>query len=327
MEGKTMIRFGTIGSNWIVDLFIEIGKKHHLFTVTACYSRTKDKGEAFAKKHDIAHVFTDLEEMAKSSELDAVYIASPNILHCEQSMVFLKNNVAVLCEKPMATNALEARRVVDYAKNNKVLFMHAMRNLCEPRFKEVRELLPQLGEIRLVNASRCQYSSRYDDYKNGIIQNAFNPTFGNGSLMDIGVYLIVPMVATWGQPRGIKATAVMLENHIDGAGCILADYGDKQVNLMFSKISPSHFATEIQGENGSLYWTKEDNKKLYLALRNQPIKEIMIEQESDDMVYEIREFVSLWERGETASELSRSEDAVIALEVMDEYRKQVGLKF
>ena len=72
------IRFGVVGSNFITDWVLAGAKEDERFELSAIYSRTRERGEEFAAKHNIPHVFTSLEEMVSSDLIDAVYIASPN---------------------------------------------------------------------------------------------------------------------------------------------------------------------------------------------------------------------------------------------------------
>ncbi|WP_341467138.1 Gfo/Idh/MocA family oxidoreductase [Clostridium septicum] len=58
------------------------------FKLEAVYSRSKEKAKTFADKYGVTKVFTNLEEMAKSDVIDAVYIASPNALHAKQAILF-----------------------------------------------------------------------------------------------------------------------------------------------------------------------------------------------------------------------------------------------
>ena len=67
----------------------------------ACYSRGRERGELFAREWGVQKVYTDLEQMAQDDTIDAVYIASPNSLHYEQSKLFLQNGKHVICEKPI----------------------------------------------------------------------------------------------------------------------------------------------------------------------------------------------------------------------------------
>ena len=70
-----MLRFGTIGTGWIANSYIDGALDSGLWQLTAVYSRTKEKGLAFAAPYGVKTVFTDLEEMAATDKIDAVYIA------------------------------------------------------------------------------------------------------------------------------------------------------------------------------------------------------------------------------------------------------------
>lgn len=81
-----MVRFGVVGTNWITEAFIKAASDHQDFALTAVYSRTKERAEEFAGKFQVKSVYTDIETMASSNEIDAVYIASPNSLHARQTI-------------------------------------------------------------------------------------------------------------------------------------------------------------------------------------------------------------------------------------------------
>lgn len=65
-----------------------------------------------------------------------------------------------------------------------------MRPDFDPAFDMIKNALPRIGKIRRASFEFCQYSSRYDRFKDGIIENAFNPALGNAAVSDIGVYCI-----------------------------------------------------------------------------------------------------------------------------------------
>ncbi|GJM74689.1 hypothetical protein HMSSN036_69050 [Paenibacillus macerans] len=108
-----MIRFGTIGTNWITERFIQAALETEQFVLTAVYSRTEEKGKEFAAKFGDPKVFTEVKVLAESADVDAVYIASPNSLHAEQAILLMDHGKHVLCEKPMASNAAEVRRMIE----------------------------------------------------------------------------------------------------------------------------------------------------------------------------------------------------------------------
>ena len=106
------IRFGVVGTNFITDCVIAGAREDERFELAAVYSRTRERGEEFAAKHNIPHIFTSLEEMAASDKVDAIYIASPNYMHAQQSILCMSHGKHVLCEKPIASNAREAAAMI-----------------------------------------------------------------------------------------------------------------------------------------------------------------------------------------------------------------------
>ena len=184
------VRFGVVGTNNITDWVIAGGRQDSRFELTAVCSRTQERAEEFAKKHGIPLTFTSLEAMASSDEIDAVYIATPNCCHASQAIICMDRGKHVLCEKPFASNAGEVRRMIDAARRNGVTLMEAMISTFNPNFISVRNRLKDIGTVRRYFASYCQYSSRYDKFKEGTILNAFKPELSNGAVMDIGIYTI-----------------------------------------------------------------------------------------------------------------------------------------
>lgn len=326
--GKEAIRFGVIGTNNITEWFLNGAKRVSNFALTAVYSRDEGKGKTFASKYGVEQVFTNLEEMAKSDLIDAVYIASPNALHASQAILFLKHKKHVLCEKAFASNTKEVMEMIETARSNKVLLMEAMKTTHFPNFKVVKENLYRIGKVRRYFASYCQYSSRYDKYKEGIILNAFKPELSNGGLMDIGVYCIHPMVNLFGKPKEIKANALMLESGIDGQGSIVFKYEDMDSVVIYSKIANSYLPSEIQGENGSIIIEKiNDFQKVKLVLKDGTEEDLSKVHLEDNMCYELQEFINLIREGKTESDINSFEVSKSVMEVMEEVRKQIGLVF
>ncbi|WP_226659081.1 Gfo/Idh/MocA family protein [Pseudalkalibacillus hwajinpoensis] len=322
-----MIRFGVVGTNKITDNFLEGATELSDFKLTAVYSRTEEKANAFAEKHGAEATFTSLEEMANSERIDAVYIASPNSLHAEQSIIFMNAGKHVLCEKPMASNKHEVAQMVEAASKNGVLLMEAMKSTVMPNMQMVRENLHKIGQIRRFVANYGQYSSRYDAYKEGTVLNAFNPKFSNGSLMDIGVYGVYPVVSMLGMPQSIKAEGVMLESGVDGEGSILLKYEDKEAVIMYSKITDSHLPSEIQGENGSILIDKIGSPMdVKIHYRDGSIEDLS-QSQSHTMMYEAKEFIKLIQEGKSQSAINSHENSLRSIEVIDEARKQIGVTF
>lgn len=324
------MNFAIIGTNFISDWFMTAGKECDKLHVQAVYSRTMEKGEAFAAKYGIEDCYDSLEELAAADNVDAVYVASPNALHARQSIMMLNAGKHVLCEKSIASNEKELLAMLEAAKKNHVIIMEAMRSVLDPGFAAIKENLPKIGKIRRATIQYCQYSSRYDKFKNGIIENAFKPELSNGSLMDIGVYCVHPMVKLFGKPDQIVTSCVKLDNGVDGMGTILAKYEEQGilVELIYSKITDSILPTQIQGEAGSMLIEQIYNaNKLKIRYRDKSWEEIDVEKINPDnnMYYEIEEFIRLAESGESADE--HNQYSIWEMQVMDEARRQMGIVF
>lgn len=141
-----MIRFGVIGTNKITDAFIQDASTLNDFTLAAVYSRTEEQATAFASKYNVQTTFTDLESMAKSALIDAVYIASPNSFHAEQAILLMEHGKHVLCEKAIASNTAELQAMIDTAKHNNVVLMEALKTTVTPNFQSIRENLHKIGK-------------------------------------------------------------------------------------------------------------------------------------------------------------------------------------
>lgn len=322
-----MIRFAIIGTNKITDKFIEAANLCKDFKLTAVYSRTKERAIEFGSKYGVTSVYDDLDELAASNEVDAVYIASPNSFHASQSIKMMKGKKHVLCEKTIASNQRELKKMIQSSKENGVILLEAMRSVFDPGFKVIEDNLYKLGFIRRVTFQYSQYSSRYDNFKKGIIENAFNPIFSNGALMDIGVYCIHPLVKLFGMPKKIWSNAVILENGIDGAGTIMVQYKDMQGELIYSKITNSALPSQIQGEKGCMIITEiPDVREVTIVYNNGEREEISVMNKYDNnMYYEVEEFIKLIQTKENAK--IHNQYSLMELEIMDEARKQMGLKF
>lgn len=320
-----MIRFATIGTNFIVDWFVEAARQCPAFHYEAVYSRSPDTAAAFAAKYNVLRTITDLETLAEDPNIDAVYIASPNSLHFPQSALMLTHKKHVLCEKPVTSNAAELEELDCLARQHGVVFLEAIRFAYDPGLKVISELLPKLGTIRRVSFEFGKYSSRYDRFKEGLVDNAFQPDLSNAAVMDIGVYSIYPLVRLFGYPRKIYADSIFLSNGFEGAGAILATYDGMQADLRYSKITDNKSALQIQGEQGVMII---DNlitpRKLTIFWRDGQVESVLIPGSEPNMIYEIQEWERLIVSGE---ENPHTHYSLLSMQMIDEVRRQTGIVF
>ncbi|MCM1449554.1 MAG: Gfo/Idh/MocA family oxidoreductase [Clostridiales bacterium] len=327
------IRFGIVGTGNITSWVLKGATMDPRFKAVAIYSRTQSKGDEFALKHGIPQVYTSLEEMLEKAGIDAVYIASPNSLHASQSIVCMEHNKHVLCEKPLASDANEARDMIETARRKKVLLMEAMIATLNPNFARVCENIERTGKINRYFSSYCQYSSRYDSLKAGELPNVFNPALSGGGVLDIGIYTIYPMVALFGRPESVTAHGITLSSGVDGQGTIQCRYPGMEATLIYSKIANSYLPTEIQGEKGNILIDKINNmhevtfipRPAATSGRSDKIEKIDLSVSPflDPYYYEIKEFIDILEAGGCESRVNTLTNSLIALEIADETRRQI----
>lgn len=320
------VNFAIIGTSNITETFLEAAGSVKDFNLKAVYSRSKEKAEEYAKKHGAELSFDSLDELASHKEVDAVYIASPNSLHASQSIQMMRSGKHVLCEKTIASNLREFDEMQKTAFENRVVLLEAMRSVFSPGFEVIRNNLSRLGTIRRASFQYCQYSSRYDKFKNGIVENVFNPAFSAGALMDLGVYCVHPLVALFGMPCKVTGSCLKLSNGVDGAGTVLVEYDGMQGELIYSKITASNIPSQIQGEDGTMV-IQEIHNPLQVTIygRGGQAEALDITGKENNLSYELEEFIRLVKDGRYGHEYLRN--SRMEMELMDEARRQQGIVF
>src|SRR5690242_10866083 len=179
--------------------------------VVAIASRSHDRAEAIAKEFGIQFVTNDWQELVRHPDVDLVSVVTPPSTHMEISLAALEQRKAVLCEKPMALNAGEAKRMVEKANSMGVLALidHELRFLNSRRV--MRGML-QSGAIGTVR--HCNYVFR-SDYR-GIADRAWDwwsdEAMGGGALGAIGSHVVDSF--RWMLTTEVTDVMGMLSTHI-----------------------------------------------------------------------------------------------------------------
>ena len=304
------MRYGTIGTGWITDSFIQGANMVDGMELTAVYSRNKEKGQAFAEKYGKKKIFTDLEEMASSNDIDAVYIASPNMMHYPQSKLFLEHGKHVICEKPVTVKPSEVKELIELAKKKDLVYMEAIMMLHLPARKKLLEAFDKLGSITMARFDFSRISSKYQSLVSGNMPNIFNPKCCTGSLMDLGIYCVYPAIDFFGVPEKIIASAGFISTGSDGYG---------------------NLGSEIMGEKGTILIesiSKLNGIKLVLNDGTEEIvngdvpKPVLMSGEAQDFYNFITDMSAHEKEYKYASEMS-----VKVCETMEKIRQLAGIKF
>ncbi len=249
------MKYATIGTSWITESFISAASTVKGMELYAVYSRSEKKAEEFAKKHNAHLSYTDLAELAADKNIEAVYIASPNALHYEQSKFLLTNGKNVFCEKPATTTKQQMEELIGLAEKNNLIYLEAIMTIHTDGYKIMQSKLSSLGKIRSAHFDFYQLSSKYPLYINGENPNIFNPEMHTGCLMDIGVYNIYLAAALFGMPDEVISDTVFLSNRCDAAGTAILKYKDLSVCLNYSKVGQTYSYSEIIGDTGTLMFS------------------------------------------------------------------------
>ena len=113
-----MIKYAVIGTSKIAEQFATGANKTGRMQLYAVYSRKQQTGAEFAKKFGCDKIYTSLDQLALDTQIDAVYVASPNVFHVMQCEVLLNAGKHIICEKPIATKASEYKRLKNLARVN-----------------------------------------------------------------------------------------------------------------------------------------------------------------------------------------------------------------
>ena len=319
MSVKT--RMAIVGTGNISEKLVNAIGECQNIEAAAVYSRTQERADEFAGIFNIPETYTNLEKLAKSSTIDAVYIASPHSCHYEQSVLMMRNKKHVLCEKPIATSADEFSRMLNVAKENDVVLLEATRFFHAPGLEALKGSLEKIGPVRRASLLFNQYSSRYDDLKKGEMPNAFNKKFAGGALMDIGVYCVELMVALFGAPDSIISSSINLHTGVDGQGAVIAKYDGFLVELSYSKISQAITPNVIQGEKGSLLFTKASIiDKIDVIKRDGEKQQITCYTDENDMIFELKAFADMIKHPQKAD--IYNDYTMKAQLIMDEIKRQ-----
>ena len=221
--------------------------------VTGIYSREHsvehaiDLCQAYAQT---GFVYTDYERMLQEAEADYVYIANANHVHHEYAMKAMMAGKNVIVEKPIAVDRVQTEELIDTAIQRCVYCLPAFSLLYMPLFRQLQELVPQLGTIRMIHCNFAQRSSRYDRYLRGELTPVFDPAMAGGTLADLNVYNLCFMIALFGPPRTVRYECNRGFNGIDTSGTLLCHYPTSIATLSASKDSNGLSYGCIQGENG-----------------------------------------------------------------------------
>ncbi|MDB5801488.1 MAG: oxidoreductase [Rhodocyclales bacterium] len=216
--------------------------------LAAIASRDPNKLAECAEKFSLARLHLKYEDLLADPDVDAVYIPLPNSLHKPWTIAALRAGKHVLCEKPLALNATEAREMAAVSHDTGKLLMEAFMYRYTDRMRQVRDLLDSgvLGPLRHINASFRFFLDRPNTIK-------AQPELGGGALYDVGCYPVSLLGMITGEvPVRCQATAEF-EQGVDVNLSALLQYDDGLIaNIHCGFNAHGRMHAEIIGTLGTL---------------------------------------------------------------------------
>lgn len=245
------MKLGIVGSGKIVQEFLPWLASCRAFEVAALCStqRSADKAAALCAQYGVPLHVTDYGQLLAA--VDVVYIALPNLLHTSYAKAALEAGRHVIVEKPLAPCASEAAALSALAHRKGCFLFEAVTTQYLENYRKLRQLLPRVGQVKLVQCNFSQYSSRYDGFCAGQTAPVFDPQQAGGALMDLGVYNVSYIVGLFGEPQQVHYAA-NLERGIDTSGILTMDYRSFKAVSIAAKDCAAPPRYVIQGTRGYL---------------------------------------------------------------------------
>lgn len=185
-----IVRTGIVGTGRIVPRFMSETKFVSGISVECAYNPVGNNVEAFAKKHDITVYTNSYEEFL--SNVDAVYIASPNETHYEYAKKALEAGKHVLSEKPLAFTKAESQELYGIAKEHDVVLMEAIKAAYCPGFQQLINAAKsgKIGDIIDVEANFTRLASQGS-------RERTDARYG-GAFLEFGPSTLLPVIKLMG---------------------------------------------------------------------------------------------------------------------------------
>lgn len=228
MIEKSKLRWGIIGTGNIATKFVEGLADSQSGTAAAVASRSEANAEAFAQKFGIPVAHGSYQALLQDSGVDVVYISTPHQAHARWAILAAEAGKHILCEKPLTINQYETMAVIEAARRHGVFLMEAFMYRCHPQMEKLREWLPRVGRVRLIECSFSFFAARTTG-------RLFEQELAGGGILDVGGYPVsfARRIAGWlegnefADPSTVKASGLLgEESRVDEVASAVLQFDD-----------------------------------------------------------------------------------------------------
>ena len=325
MNSLNKIKWGIIGCGRIAHKFASDLALIEEAALTAVASRSYAKADEYAQKHKAKKAYGSYDELFLDPDVDIVYIATPHHLHAELSIKAMENNKHVLCEKPLSINHIEAISIIETSRRTKRFFMEALWTRFNPSFVEVKKRIDdgELGEIKYINADFAFRS----EFSTG--DRTLDINLGGGALLDIGIYPAFLAYIMLGVPKEIMAKSIYHKTaESDIQTSMIFHYAEAQAILYSSFESQSDMVARISGTKGQIYLNDRwHHANGYTLIKNERAQKFDLPVTGNGYTYEIIECHNCLRANKIESKDWSHQNSLDLISILDDVRKQVGLKY
>lgn len=315
--------WGIIGLGGIAEKFAEGLRALPEARLFAVASRTQAKADAFARKFNVPHAYGNYHDILDNKNIDIIYVSTPHTLHCDNTLMCLDQGFAVLCEKPLAVNSTEVKKMLSKAREKGVLLIEAMWTAFLPSIKIVKKTISDgiIGDVEMIRAD-FGFKAESDPEKRW-----FNRALGGGSLLDVGIYPAYLSMEILGRPHKIKALASIGPTGVDENCGFLFRYPEGQIASLYSSIiAKTGIDAMINGKKGNIHIHGNFFMPTSVSvIFDNNIKDITPAYFGNGYNYEAAEAMKCLENGLIESNLMNHAKSLLLIEILDVIRKECGI--
>jgi predicted dehydrogenase len=250
MSTPNPLRLGIVGAAGIARQFTRDLIGSPSVRIDAIASRSAESAAAFAAAQGIARHHGSYEALLADPAIDAIYLPLPNSMHAEWAIRAAAHGKHVLCEKPLALDAAEARAMFEAARRHGVKLLESYPWWFQPQTRELVALLEGgvVGTVRLVQAS---FGFTLPNPQTNI---RLKPELGGGVLLDAGSYtLSVIRLAMGCAPARVRADATWADSGVDLSAMATLFFADgRRAQLSCTMEAAGHRRATIAGTRGTI---------------------------------------------------------------------------
>lgn len=319
------LRIGTLGAARITpNALIYPARPMANVEVAAIAARDPAKAHAFATKHGIPQVHESYAALLADPSIDAIYNPLPNHLHATWTIRALEAGKHVLCEKPMAANAVEAELMAQRAATTGLVLMEAFHTIYHPLAVRMKAIIDsgELGQVRHVDVQFCTLMWRWWDIR-------LRYELAGGATMDLGCYAIRLLRFLLGsEPEVVRAQARCATPQLDrwmSADLRFPNGVAASFTCAFWSSNLIRITARVVGEQGELYVINPILPHLYHRLQTRTARGVRTEKVPGDSTYtyQLRAFVKAIQ-GE--GPLTDGCDGLANMRVIDAVYEKAGLQ-